>query len=78
MIITFKREGRVVKNIGNGKDEKILTTYINGRRIMRGTCDNYFRRVTGIKIPVGGTVHLRVAIIPEKNMDACPSAGECQ
>lgn len=66
MIVELQRNGRVIPNIVTGKPERVLDTYINGKRIVRGHCDDYFRRVTGIKIPLNGSVRLRVEVISDE------------
>lgn len=63
MIVKMKREGRTITNSATGKEEEILTTHINGKRIMRGQCADYFQRVTGIKVPPGSEVVLGVRVI---------------
>ena len=78
MIVELRREGRAVKNIATGKEEKALTTFINGRKIMRGHCDKYFQRVTGIKMPVNGRVKLQINVISHEHIrdEKCPKCGK--
>jgi len=52
-IIKFQRNGRMLVNKVSGREEEVLDTWIDGKKLARGHCYPYLGRVLGVRFCQG-------------------------